>query len=142
MKYMRSFLRRIDRKWINAILALTVGLLVFLFVDTLLEALEIAETLPGAFQGTPLIIFGTLLSVGVLMSLGRRKDGSRSPLAIATLIALGIGLHNFGEGLAKRKPQGTWTSDKDRSVAGRPNLADKPRVAATVSGNGLLGSGT
>lgn len=93
------FLRHIDRKWVNTILALTVGLLVFLFVDTLLEALEIAAAVPGVFQGVPLVIFGTLLSVGVLMAVGQR-GGQRTPLSIASLIALGIGLHNFGEGLA------------------------------------------
>lgn len=93
------FMRQISRRWVNAILALTVGLLVFLFVDTLLEALEIAAELPGVFQGVPLVIFGTLLSVGVLMAIGQRR-GKSTPLSVATLIALGIGLHNFGEGLA------------------------------------------
>ena len=93
------FLRKIDRKWVNAILALTVGLLIFLFVDTVLEALELASEVPVVFQGVPVVIFGTLLSLGVLMAIGQRK-GQREPMGIATLIALGIGLHNFGEGLA------------------------------------------
>lgn len=93
------FLRRVDRKWMNAILALTIGLLVFLFVDTLLEALEIAAEIPGVFQGVPLVIFGTLFSLGVLLAVGQRRGG-QTPLGVATLIALGIGLHNFGEGLA------------------------------------------
>jgi zinc transporter ZupT len=93
------FMRLLDRKWMNAILALTLGLLVFLFVDTILEALELAGLVPGAFQGIPLVMFSTLLSLGVLMAVGQR-GGDRSPLGIATLIALGIGLHNLGEGLA------------------------------------------
>lgn len=93
------FMRRVDRRWMNAILALTVGLLVFLFVDTLLEALELAAEVPGVLQGVPLVIFGTLLSLGVLLAVGGRR-GDRSPLEVATLIALGIGLHNLGEGLA------------------------------------------
>jgi zinc transporter ZupT len=93
------FLRRIDRKWMNAVLALTIGLLIFLFVDTLLEALELAAEAPGVFQGVPVVIFGMLLSLGVLLAVGRRGDGG-SPLRVAALIALGIGLHNFGEGLA------------------------------------------
>jgi len=92
------FMRRVDRRWVNAFLALTVGLLVFLFVDTLLEALEIAEVLPGVFQGVPVVVFGTLFSLGILLAVSRRQGGS--PMAIATFIALGIGLHNFGEGLA------------------------------------------
>lgn len=93
------FLRRIDRKWVNAFLALTIGLLVFLFVDTVLESLEIAEEMPGVFQGIPVVIFGTLFALGVLLAVSRREGGG-SPLALATFIALGIGLHNFGEGLA------------------------------------------
>jgi len=93
------FMRRVDRRWMNAILALTVGLLVFLFVDTLLEALELAAEVPGVLQGVPVVFFGTLLSLGVLLAVGGRR-GERSPLEVATLIALGIGLHNLGEGLA------------------------------------------
>ena len=94
------FLRRIDRKWLNVILALTVGLLVFLLIDTWLEALEIAAELPGVFQGVPVVVFGTLFSVGVLLAVSRRSGRDGSPLTIAAMIALGIGLHNLGEGLA------------------------------------------
>jgi zinc transporter ZupT len=93
------FMRRVNQKWVNAFLALTVGLLVFLFVDTVLEALEIAAELPGVFQGIPVVIFGTLFSLGILLAVSQRRDGG-SPMAIATFISLGIGLHNFGEGLA------------------------------------------
>ena len=93
------FLRRVDRKWLNAVLALTIGLLIFLFVDTVLEALELAGEAPGVFQGVPVVVFGALLSLGVLLAVGRR-GGEHSPLRVAALIALGIGLHNLGEGLA------------------------------------------
>ena len=93
------FMRRVDRKWMNAILALTIGLLVFLFVDTLFEALELAALAPGVFQGVPVVFFGVLLSLGVLLAVGRRS-GEQTPQRVAALIALGIGLHNFGEGLA------------------------------------------
>ena len=93
------FMRRVDRKWMNAILALTIGLLVFLFVDTLLEALELAALAPGVFQGVPVVFFGVLLSLGVLLAVGRRS-GEQTPQRVAALIALGIGLHNLGEGLA------------------------------------------
>lgn len=92
------FMRRVNQKWVNAFLALTVGLLVFLFVDTVLEAVEIAAVLPGVFQGIPVIVFGVLFSLGVLLAISQRRGGT--PTAVATFIALGIGLHNFGEGLA------------------------------------------
>ncbi len=93
------FMRRVDRKWMNAVLALTIGLLIFLFVDTVLEALERAGQAPAIFQGVPVVIFGALLSLGVLLAVGRRK-GEQTPMRVAALIALGIGLHNLGEGLA------------------------------------------
>jgi zinc transporter ZupT len=92
------FMRRVDQKWVNAFLALTIGLLIFLFVDMILEAVEISEQVPGVFQGIPVIVFGTLFSLGILLAVSQRRGGS--PTAVATFIALGIGLHNMGEGLA------------------------------------------
>jgi ZIP family zinc transporter len=92
------FMRRVDPKWVNAFLALTIGLLVFLFIDTILEAVEISAELPGVFQGIPVVVFGTLFSLGILLAVSQRRGST--PTAVATFIALGIGLHNFGEGLA------------------------------------------
>jgi zinc transporter ZupT len=92
------FMRRVDQKWVNAFLALTIGLLVFLFIDTILEAIEISAELPGVYQGISLVVFGTLFSLGILLAISQRRGST--PTAVATFIALGIGLHNFGEGLA------------------------------------------
>jgi zinc transporter ZupT len=97
-------MKRMGRKSLGAILALTVGLLVFLLVDTFLEVLETGAALPGIFQGVPLAMFAALLTWLVIMVVSRRSSGSGSArakgLMLATLIALSIGLHNFGEGLA------------------------------------------
>jgi len=95
------FLRRLGTAGVNFVLALTVGLLVFLVLDTLLEAVEIAGELPGAFSGVPLVILVALLTLFGLLGverLFRREEASR--LAISYRIAFGIGLHNLGEGLA------------------------------------------
>lgn len=92
-------MRRMGRRWLGAILALTEGLLVFLLIDTLLEALEVAGGLPGVFQGVALVIFAALLTWFALMAIGAGR-GRRRGIALATLIALSIGLHNLGEGLA------------------------------------------
>jgi zinc transporter, ZIP family len=97
------FLRRLGSSGVNFVLALTVGLLVFLVLDTLLEALEVAGQLPGVFSGIPLVILLTLLTLLGLMASGRlfqrgREEASR--LGTSYRIALGIGLHNLGEGLA------------------------------------------
>ena len=101
-------MKRMGRKWLGFILALTVGLLVFLLVDTFLEVLETGAKLPGAFQGVPLALFAALLTwlaiTAVSAMQNRRSEASGSVRAtgmfLATLIALSIGLHNFGEGLA------------------------------------------
>lgn len=101
-------LKRLTRKWLGFILALTVGLLVFLLVDTFLEVLEIGATLPGVFQGIPLALFAALLTWLAIMALSKtqkRPNGATDSTFVkgkylATLLALSIGLHNFGEGLA------------------------------------------
>jgi len=97
------FLRSIGRRWLNFFLSLTAGLLVFLGVDALAEALETAKGVPGAFQGVALITVGGLISILALIAIARiarRGDRAASPLVVAYLIAAGIGLHNLGEGLA------------------------------------------
>jgi zinc transporter ZupT len=102
------FLRRISKRWMSFFLSLTAGLLIFLGVDTLHEAFEVAERVPSVFQGVALIAMGTLLSFLVLVTVGKKTIGSRASkrsdsyvrLILAYLIAVGIGLHNLGEGLA------------------------------------------
>ena len=81
------------------LLAMTVGLLAFLLVDTVIEALEFAEKSAAIFQGPIMVVLTALASFLVLMGIGRRQ-GRPTGVALATYIALGIGLHNFGEGLA------------------------------------------
>jgi zinc transporter, ZIP family len=101
-------MKRMGRRWLGFILALTVGLLVFLLIDTFLEVLETGAKLPGVFQGIPLAIFSALLTWMAIVAVSgaqKRRDeapGSTRPKGafLATLIALSIGLHNFGEGLA------------------------------------------
>ncbi|MGH7457665.1 MAG: ZIP family metal transporter [Longimicrobiaceae bacterium] len=95
------FLRGIRRRWLDLFLSLTIGLLLFLGVDALAEALEFAALVPGAFQGLGLVLLGALGTPLALAALGnwQEGEGGRSPLYVATLIALGIGLHNLGEGL-------------------------------------------
>ncbi len=83
----------------NFVLALTIGLLGFLFIDTLEEGLEMGGKAAEAFQGTAMVLATAAIAFLVLMIIGRR-NGTPSGLALATYIALGIGLHNFGEGLA------------------------------------------
>ncbi|HYC33417.1 MAG TPA: ZIP family metal transporter [Gemmatimonadales bacterium] len=96
------FVRAIERRWIDFFLSLTIGLLVFLGVDALLEAIETAALVPGAFQGTGLVLLGVVGTPLLIAAVGqwRARRGGSAPLYVATLIAFGIGLHNLGEGLA------------------------------------------
>ncbi|HUF35301.1 MAG TPA: hypothetical protein VMN37_05080 [Gemmatimonadales bacterium] len=97
------FVRAVGRRWIDFFLSLTIGLLVFLGVDALVEAVELAALVPGAYQGTSLVLLGLVGTPLAIAALGRwrsRHGGVRSPLYVAALIAFGIGLHNMGEGLA------------------------------------------
>lgn len=99
------FLRRLDRRWVHFALALTGGLLVFLAAEALHEALENAAAVAGAFQGTGLVALATLGSWLLLQAFGGVRPTNGQPSAesrmrLAFLIALGIGLHNLGEGLA------------------------------------------
>ena len=90
------YLRTLGRRGLQLLLALTVGLLVFLLVDTLKEGLELAAGAAGAFQAGALVWLAAGLSFLLLMAVGRRR-GAPEGLALASYLALGIGLHNFGE---------------------------------------------
>jgi zinc transporter ZupT len=101
-------LRRADARWVAAFMALTAGLLSFLALDALAEALDLQARLPSGLQGPGLILLGVAASYLGLTFVAQRFSarGNRdrsAPLegvALATLVAIGIGLHNLGEGLA------------------------------------------
>lgn len=93
-------LRNLGRRGLGFVLALTVGLLVFLLIDTLEEGLEIAAEAAASLQATALVWLGALLTLLALLVVGRRGGRAPEGRALATFIALGIGLHNLGEGLA------------------------------------------
>jgi zinc transporter ZupT len=98
-------MKRLGRRGLNAVLALTIGLLAFLLVDTWFEIVELGAEVPSVFQGVPLALFAALLTWLALVAVGQRRqaanpDPVKQRLYIAFLIALGIGLHNLGEGLA------------------------------------------
>ena len=107
------FLRRLGPAWMGTLIAFTVGLLAFLAIDAGLEGLEIAAEAPAAFGGTTLVFVG---GAGRLPRPGRGRQLPHAALAagrgrgtagaaggagyLALLVAVGIGLHNLGEGLA------------------------------------------
>ena len=102
-----SFIQRLGSNKYRFFLAFTVGLLLFLAFDAIEEASKISqENLSEIFNGQLLIVTVTILSFLALFALGnslvKKSQFSKisKPLAISLLIAIGIGFHNFGEGLA------------------------------------------
>lgn len=121
------FMRRMGRQVYVFFLAVTVGLLFFLALDSVEEAVDVSqENLAGSFNGLMLLATSVVVSFLGLFYAGERLSGSRGPgdggragegdgrtgsgngvsprlagpMAIALMISIGIGLHNFGEGLA------------------------------------------
>jgi zinc transporter ZupT len=97
------FVRRLSGARFEMMLALTAGLLIFLAVDALSEALETAARVPAAFQGLAVVLLGSLGSFLLLQLFGGSRasaEGADARRSVAWFIALSIGLHNLGEGLA------------------------------------------
>jgi len=96
------FIAGVSQRWIDFFLSFTVGLLLFLGVDALEGAFALTGRVAPAFQGVGLIALGMVGAPLVIHAVGRigRGDSAITPLGISTLIAIGIGLHNLGEGLA------------------------------------------
>jgi zinc transporter, ZIP family len=96
-------LRRVEQRWLTAFMALTAGLLTFLGVEALFEAFELQAAVPSGLGGPGLVLLGVAGSFLTMTFIAGRFSGDGGAiggLALATLVALGIGLHNFGEGLA------------------------------------------
>jgi ZIP family zinc transporter len=123
------FIRRLNTNKYNFFLSLTAGLLVFLGIDAVLESNEIvSENVAAIFNGQVLIVMVVIVSFLVLLyasetltqraakktvsanystsslsssaSTTSQQQELIKPLAMSLMIAIGIGLHNFGEGLA------------------------------------------
>jgi len=95
-------LRRASAAWLSGFMAFTAGLLVFLGLDALSEAFEQQAALPPGLGGSGLVLLGVALSfLGMTALAGRLGGGGTAAgVALALLVSIGIGVHNFGEGLA------------------------------------------
>jgi len=102
------WIRRIPPAWLRALMALTVGLLAFLAIDATLEGFELAGEGSQAFGGAALVLIGAMVAflalTGVSAWLDQRRRAAHAAGAsgghLALLVAVGIGLHNLGEGVA------------------------------------------
>ena len=102
------YIRSMSDRWLHAALVFAAGVLAFLAVDAGFEALELAERVPSAFEGTALVTLGAVGALLLVQSVSAWREGradagdsrAESGLWVAYLVALGIGLHNLAEGLA------------------------------------------
>jgi zinc transporter, ZIP family len=101
-------LRRVSDDWVRLFMAVTVGLLGFLVIDGTLEGLEIGGESSGAFGGPELLFLGAAFAFLVLTAIDRWLKGGverqrakgAGAYRLSLMVAIGIGLHNLGEGLA------------------------------------------
>ena len=95
------WMRQLDRRWLQFLLALTIGLLVFLGIDAALEGLELGALGCGVARRWRADVAGRGARVPGARRRGRlartRRGGGGERVAL--LVAIGIGLHNLGEGL-------------------------------------------
>ena len=118
-------LQNARRRTIDFVIALTLGLLSFLLIETTVEGLEVAELVPASLDGVGIFAFGALVMIVAMAALqswlGNRTSSFETPseselgehpsgaaprsatsapgLLVAYLVATGIGFHNLGEGL-------------------------------------------
>ena len=102
------WIRRVPPSWLRVLMAVTIGLLAFLAIDATLEGLELAGAGSQAFGGAALVLVGAavayLLLTAVSEQLSDRRRTAQAAGAsggtLALMVAVGIGLHNLGEGVA------------------------------------------
>lgn len=102
----------LDRAWEGFLIGLSTGILVYLFFDLMHEAVEMTSPHDAAswivFLGSLFVSFIGLVAVEWRQQ--RKKDAALNPLFLPYMVALGMGLHNLGEGLAigASYAQGEW----------------------------------
>lgn len=97
------FFRTLPASWLHFFLAFTAGVLVFLGVETLQEAVAGSAELPEAFGGVGAVLVAALVAFAAIFSMSKilaDKTGPTARFGVALTVAVGIGLHNLGEGLA------------------------------------------
>ncbi|MXR43106.1 metal transporter [Halobaculum sp. WSA2] len=102
------YIKTMSDRWLHAVLLFAAGVLGFLAFDAGFEAFELAERVPGAYEGNLLVVFGIFGALLLVQAISAWREGrvaagdsrASSGLWIAYLVAVGIGLHNLAEGLA------------------------------------------
>jgi zinc transporter ZupT len=157
-------MKRISKRGIAFLNAIAIGVLFFLLFDILRQAGEpVTAALQAVRLGAPASTFAGLTAIylgGLLVGLvglvflsrwliRRAKtagpEGGISPLALATAIAVGIGSHNFSEGLAIGQSSATGAVQLAALLIigfGLHNMTEGFGIAAPLAGTGGASLGT
>jgi zinc transporter ZupT len=157
-------MKRVSKRGIAFLNAIAIGVLFFLLFDILRQAGEpVTAALQSVRLGAPMSTFAGLTAIylgGLLVGLvglvflsrwliKRAKtsgpDGGISPVALATAIAIGIGSHNFSEGLAIGQSAATGAVQLAALLIigfGLHNMTEGFGIAAPLAGTGGAGLGT
>lgn len=92
-------MRGFGPRTMDFVLALTAGLLAFLLIDTLAEGFEMAGKALDRLRAHSMVLVAAAITLAGLLAIGRRGGRPPEGVMLALFIALGIGLHNLGEGL-------------------------------------------
>ena len=97
------FFRAVGWRWFRFLMAITIGLLLFLVFEAFIEGIETARDSAPAFGGTLLVFTGALFAYLLLKAADTQLRPAKSDrftgANVALLVAIGIGLHNLSEGL-------------------------------------------
>lgn len=99
------FMRTLDRSRLHVVLALSAGILAFVGVEMAREAVGYAAVAPSPGVAAGLAAVGFAATFALMVTISRwshrriRRTGNRG-LGVAYLVAIGLGLHSLGEGIA------------------------------------------
>jgi zinc transporter, ZIP family len=153
-------LKTVSKRGIALLNSIAIGVLFFLLYDILRQASQPVEDAlgraqlgapPGAFLGLLAIYLGGL-GVGLVSLvvfskrfIAKTPLGTLNPLGLATMIASGIGLHNFSEGLAIGQSAATGAIGLALLLIigfGLHNMTEGFGIAAPLAGSGGVSVGT
>ncbi|MFB6223889.1 MAG: ZIP family metal transporter [Haloarcula sp.] len=93
-------MQRLSRRSLHGVLMFAIGVLAFLAFDAGFEAFELAAEMPSAYEGSLLVVLGIAGALLLIQAISKWQADTVSPLGLAYLVALSVGLHNLAEGLA------------------------------------------
>ena len=99
------YIKRLDVRFVHGFIALGAGVLAFIAVEMTEEMVDYAGELESASLGVGVAIVAVGATFGAMFGLSKWRESTatssqKSGLQIAYLVAIALGLHSIGEGLA------------------------------------------